>query len=102
MLQEEEDIDLAPKEREDEQKKKAEGEELRKRACETLGETRKRYFSEDFFSLTNSRCTPCTSCTTCRLTLKLLFLLCFIFHVRYQGECSTRTTSCRLLNILHG
>lgn len=40
MLQEEEDIELAPKERGDEQKKKAKGEELRKRACETLGETR--------------------------------------------------------------
>ena len=44
MLQEEEDIELAPKERGDEQKKKVEGEELRKRACGTLGETRKRYF----------------------------------------------------------
>ena len=58
MLQEEEDIELAPKERGDEQKKKAEGEELRKRACETLGETRKRYFSEDFSNLTYSTCTP--------------------------------------------
>ena len=40
------------------QQKKAEGEELRKRACETLGETRKRYFSEDFSNLTSSMCTP--------------------------------------------
>ena len=60
MLQKEEDIELAPKERGDEQKKKAEGEELRKRACETLGETRKRYFSEDFSNLTSSMCTPLT------------------------------------------
>ena len=43
MIQEEEDIELAPKEKGDEEKKKADGAEVRKRACETFGETRKRY-----------------------------------------------------------
>ncbi|XP_030830546.1 vicilin-like seed storage protein At2g18540 isoform X1 [Strongylocentrotus purpuratus] len=55
MMQEEEDIELAPKERGDEQKKKAEGEELRKRACETMGETRKRHQDEAGTSTTPKR-----------------------------------------------
>lgn len=59
MIQEEEDMEMAPKERVDEQKvKEGDGKESRKRACETFAETRKRYFLEEFFSLTNSWCTP--------------------------------------------
>ncbi|XP_071944299.1 uncharacterized protein [Antedon mediterranea] len=42
FIQEEEDIEMLPKERGDEEKKKADGAEMRKRACETFGETRKR------------------------------------------------------------
>lgn len=43
FIQEEMDIESMPKEKGDEEKKKAEGAEMRKRACETYGETRKRY-----------------------------------------------------------
>ena len=40
MMQEEEDIELS-KQKGDEEKKKAEGAEMRKRACETYGETQR-------------------------------------------------------------
>lgn len=43
FIQEEEDIESAPKEKGDEEKKKADGAEMRKRACESYGETQKRY-----------------------------------------------------------
>ena len=46
LLQEEEDIESAPKERGDEEKKKSDGAEMRKRACETYRESQKRYWSE--------------------------------------------------------
>ena len=42
LIQEEEDIEAAPREKGDEEKKKADGQEMRKQACETFGETRKR------------------------------------------------------------
>ena len=42
LIQEEEDIKMAQKERGDDEKKKADGAEMRKRACETYGETQKR------------------------------------------------------------
>lgn len=42
LIQEEEDIESAPREKGDEEKKKMDAAEMRKRACETYGETQKR------------------------------------------------------------
>ena len=41
LMQEEEDVEAAPRERGDEERKKADGVEMRKRSCKTFGEMRK-------------------------------------------------------------
>ncbi|XP_072172038.1 uncharacterized protein [Diadema setosum] len=46
LIQEEEDVELAPRDRGDEERKKADAVEMRRASCETFGETRKRQQGE--------------------------------------------------------